>query len=203
MPRVNLSIDRKVFEEFSVQASRKNLTLYSFANQSLSAIAKITADGGDPEELYRVWRVLTIMKEVDVIVLPSEFVEQLIRQLCLTDKKLVLARFRELGTSLVALLKIAAPDVETLTQLARSFFFLIPVKHFEISTLANGTIELDVVGAGKGIETTECSSEFLKAVLSGYGYSVVKEETHTGVIRLWAQKINEDTPITEAPPAQA
>jgi hypothetical protein len=190
MARTNLSVDRDVFEAFSAQASRKNMTLYAFANESLSAIARITADGGDPEEVYRVWKVLTIMKEVDVIILPSEFEEQLIRQLCLTDKKLVLARFRELGASLVPLLKIAAPDVESLTHLARSFFFLIPIKHFEVSNPQNGNIEVNVVGAGKGWETTECSNEFLKSLLSGYGYSILREEIHPGVIRLWAQKRN-------------
>ena len=78
MARTNLSIDRKVFDEFSAQAQRKNMTLFAFANESLSAISRISAEGGDPAEMYRIWRVLTILRQVDVITLPSGFVEELI-----------------------------------------------------------------------------------------------------------------------------
>jgi hypothetical protein len=37
--------------------------------------------------------------------------------------------------------------------------------------------------------TTQCSSEFLKAIVLGYGYTVKKEELHLGTIRLTAEKV--------------
>jgi len=202
MARTNLSIDKAVFEEFSTQAERKNMTLYAFANESLSVVAKIASEGGDPVEVYRLWKVLSILREVDVIILPSDFVEEMIIQLYHINKKQILARFSELGSSLVALLKIAADDIESLTSLAKGFIFLIPVKHFDIQSTRNGTIEVNVIGAGKGRETTECSSEFLKAVLYGYGYAVTREEVHAGVIRLWAEQKDKKNLLPEAAPDQ-
>jgi len=202
MARTNLSIDRAVFEEFAAQAERRNMTLYAFANESLSVVARIASEGGDPNEVYRLWKVLSILREVDVIILPSDFVEEMIVQLYHINKKQLLARFSELGTSLVALLKIAADDIEDLTSLAKGFIFLIPVKHFDIQNVRNGTIEVNVVGAGKGRETTECSCEFLKAVLAGYGYTVTKEEIHAGVIRLWAELKDKKSLFAESAPSQ-
>jgi hypothetical protein len=190
MARTNLSIDRKVFDEFSAQADRKNMTLYAFANESLSAISKISAEGGNPSEMYRIWRVLTILRQVDVITLPSDFVEELIERLYATDKEATITKFRELGSSVVGLLKMATEDISGLSDLAQDFGFIIPIKRFSMTTLKDGKVEVGVVGAGKGIETTTCSSEFLKSILNGYGYDVVKEELHAGAIRLWAEKRN-------------
>ena len=203
MARTNLSVDRKVFEEFSAQADKRNMTLYAFANESLSVISKISAEGGDPDGLYQVWKVLSIMKEVDAIVFPSDIVEELVIQLYHIDKKRLLARFSELGTSLVALLRIVAEDLQGLISLAKGLFSFIPVKHMEVLTLQNGSIEVNLVGAGKGIETTECSSEFLKSVLRGYGYSVAREEIHPGVIRLWAETKSKNNLVVETLPGQA
>jgi len=202
MARTNLSVDRKVFEEFSAQAAKRNMTLYAFANQSLSLVSKVSAEGGDPEGLYQVWKVLSIMKEVDAIVFPSDIVEELVIELYHTDKKRLLNRFSELGTSLVALLRIVAEDLQGLISLAQGLFSFIPVKHMEVLTLQNGSIEVNLVGAGKGIETTECSSEFLKSVLNGYGYTVTKEEIHPGVIRFWAETKTKNNLLSEALPDQ-
>jgi hypothetical protein len=202
LARTNLSVDRDIFEEFSAEAERRNMTLYAFANESLSVVTKIAAKGGDPNEVYRLWKVLSVLKEAEVITLPSEFVEEMVTQLYKIDKKRLLLRFSELGSSLVAILRIAADDVEGLAMLARGYLFLVPIKHFDIRNVRNGTIEVDVVGAGKGIETTECSSEFLKSILNGYGYVVLREEIHAGVIRLWAESKSKKNMLTEVAPQQ-
>lgn len=192
MVRTNLSIDKGVFEEFAAEADRRKMTLFAFANESLSAITKICREGGNPEEFYKIWRVLSILREVDVITLPSDFVEDLIERLYRADSSQTKARFRELGTSLVGLLKMAAENVEDLTPLAKDFGFFIPIKHFELRRLKDGYIQLDVVGAGKGMETCECSAEFMKSILAGYGYVVTKEELHPGTMRLLAERTGRD-----------
>jgi len=190
MVRTNLSIDKGVFEEFAAEADRRKMTLFAFANESLSAITKISQEGGNPDEFYKIWRVLTILREVDVITLPSDFVEDFIERLYKADPSLTKARFRELGTSIVGLLKIAAENIEDLAPLAKDFGFFIPIKHFDLRSSKDGRIQVDVVGAGKAIQTTECSCEFLKAVLAGYGYIVTKEELHPGTMRLQAEATN-------------
>ncbi|MDG7007413.1 MAG: hypothetical protein JRN06_04115 [Nitrososphaerota archaeon] len=192
MARTNLSIDKTVFEEFAAEADRRKMTLFAFANEALSAITKISREGGDPEEFYKIWRVLSILRQVDVITLPSDFVEYLIERQYKTDTAGTKAKFRELGTSLVGLLKMAAENIEDVTPLAKDFGFFIPIKHFALAQVKEGVIQLDVVGAGKGIETTQCSSEFLKAVVVGYGYIIKKEELHPGTIRLVAEKAARD-----------
>ena len=188
MARTNLSIDKAVFEEFATEADRRKMTLFAFANEALSAITKISREGGDPEEFYKIWRVLSILRQVDVITLPSDFVEYLIEKQYKSDTAATRAKFRELGTSLVGLLKMAAEDIDDISPLAKDFGFFIPIQHFSLAKLKEGVVQLDVVGAGKGIETTQCSSEFLKAIVVGYGYVVKKEELHPGTIRLVAEK---------------
>jgi len=187
MVRTNLSIDKVVFEEFAAEADRRKMTLFAFANESLTTITKISQEGGNPEEFYKIWRILSILRQVDVITLPSDFVEDLIEKQYRADAPATKAKFRELGTSLVGLLKMVAENVEDLAPLAQDFGFFIPIKHFELRS-ADGHVQVDVVGAGKGIETTECSAEFLKAILGGYGYAVARQELHPGTIRFTAQK---------------
>lgn len=193
MARVNLSIDREVFDRFASQVGRRNMTLYAFANESLSAVSKIAEDGGDPAGLYDVWKVLSILKEAEVVTLPSGFIETLIQELYQTNRAVLLKHFRELGEQIVGLLTVFADDVPTLAKLARDFTFVVPIKHFSVVNGNNnhdGALRIDVVGAGKSLETTECSNEFLKAVLEGYGYSVVRQDIHPGTIRLWCQARN-------------
>ena len=188
MVRTNLSIDKAVFEEFAAEADRRKMTLFAFANESLSAITKISREGGNPDEFYKIWRVLSILRQVDVITLPSDFVDDLIERLYRVDSSSTKARFRELGASLVGLLKMAAENLVDLAPLAKDFGFIIPIKHFALTTPKPGLVQVDVVGAGKAIETTQCSAEFLKAIIEGYGYAIIKEELHPGTVRLIAEK---------------
>jgi len=188
MVRTNLSIDKAVFEEFAAEADRRKMTLFAFANESLSAITKISQEGGNPDEFYKIWRVLTILRQVDVITLPSDFVDDLIERLFKVDSSGTKAKFRELGASLVGLLKMAAENIEDLAPLAKDFGFIIPIKHFALTTPKPGLVQVDVVGAGRAIETTQCSAEFLKAIIEGYGYAVIKEDLHPGTIRLVAER---------------
>jgi hypothetical protein len=192
MVRTNLSIDKAVFEEFAAEADRRKMTLFAFANESLAAISKISREGGSPDEFYKIWRVLSILRQVDVITLPSDFVEDLIEVQYKADRNGTKSRFRNLGTSLVGLLKMAAEDIDELTPLAKDFGFFIPIKHFAIARLKSGLLEVTVVGAGKALETTECSAEFLRSIVEGYGYSVTKEELHPGTIRFLADRMSRE-----------
>ena len=186
MARTSISIDQGVFEELSAQAQRQNKTLFAFANESLSAVAKISAEGGNPVDLVKLWRSIMLLKEIDVITLPSDFMDELIAKIYVLDKHDLLKRFRDLGSQLVGVLKIAAENLDELGELARDFTALIPVKQFKIIKLSNQTVEIAIVGAGRRIESTECTLEFLKSILNGYGYTVTKNEINVGTLRIWA-----------------
>lgn len=125
---------------------------------------------------------------MDVITLPSDFVDDVIGELYKADKVGILKMFDNLGSNLVGLLKIAAPDIEQLAALAKDFVMLMPVKRLEMKKINGNSIQVNIVGAGKKISSTECSLEFIKAILNGYGYNVSSQEVSVGTIRLRATK---------------
>ncbi|MDG6904983.1 MAG: hypothetical protein JRN20_04265 [Nitrososphaerota archaeon] len=187
MARTNISVDSTVFDQFSKEAERHNKTLFAFANETLSAVSKISSEGGSPSQLYPVWRSLSILRQIDVITLPSDFVDDLIEKIYLSSKETALRMFRDLGSSVVGLLRIAADDLDGLASLAKDFALIIPVKQFKVNKEGGeGDVEIDVVGAGRKVSSTECTFAFLKAILNGYGYSVTMQEIGVGTLRIWA-----------------
>lgn len=188
MPRTNLSIDGNIFEDFSLQARRQNKTLFAFANESLSAICRICSEGGRISELYPLWHTISILKQIDVITLPADFIDSLIVKEYSSDKEGLLKMFWDLGANLVGLLKLVAENVQSLEELARDLALLLPIKNLKITNLEKDSIEIGIAGAGKSLETAQCSTEFIKAILNGYGYKVVNEEVGFGTIKILAKE---------------
>ena len=189
MARTSISVDQEVFEEFSSQAKRRDKTLFAFANESLSAMAKISAEGGDPSEIRKLWSSISLLRQIDVITLPSDFVDELIAKMYAVDREALLKMFSELGTNLVGVLRIAAKNLSELADLANNFTMLLPIKRLRISrSSGDEVVEIEVVGAGRKIESTECSFVFLQSILNGYGYKVTEHEMNLGTIVLWASK---------------
>ncbi len=187
--RTNISVDQDVFEEFHSEAKRRDKTLFAFANESLLAISKISAEGGDPTDLYKFWRSVVLLKQADVITLPSDFVDELIAKQYATDKEGLLKMFSEMGSNLVGVLKIAARDLDQLADLARDFTALLPIKQFKLTRSAGDeAVEIGIVGAGRRMESTECSFVFMQSILNGYGYRVTRHEMNVGTIMLVASK---------------
>lgn len=188
MPRASLSADRNVTDEFSTQAERAGKTLYAFTNEWLDAAAKVSAEGGTAKDILRLWRLCTILKQIDIITLPADFVEELISKLYATEKANLFATFSELGANLVGLMKMVAPDIEKLASLGKDFADITPVKRIDILRSSDNSITVNIVGAGKRIETTECSFEFVKAILNGYGYNISSREVGIGTIKIQGAK---------------
>ena len=189
MARTNLSVDGAVYDEFSVQARHQNKTLFAFTNESLAAICRICNEGGSVSDVYPLWHASSVLRQIEVMTLPSDFLEELIASQYATDKTKLLKMFWDLGLGLVGLLKIAAEDLNSLASMTKEFMLLLPIKNFKVNNNGNGgVVEIGIVGAGKRVETAECSAEFVKAVLNGYGYETTKQELGIGTIRLWARK---------------
>jgi len=186
MARTNISVDQKIFDAFSVEAARQNKTLFAFANESLSVVTKVASEGGSPSDLYSMWRSVTLLKQFDVITLPADFVDDVTAELYASHKEATLKRFSEIGSRFVTVLKIFAPELSDLTAVEKDFRGLLPIKQLAIKDQGKGSFEIDVVGAGRRIESTECAREFLIAIVRGYGYTVTRQETNIGTIRLWA-----------------
>jgi hypothetical protein len=185
MARTNISVDQNVFDAFSAEAARQNKTLFAFANESLSVVTKVASEGGSPSDLYSMWRSMTLLKQFDVITLPADFVDDVTAELYASHKESTLKRFSEIGSRFVSVLKIFAPELSDLTVVEKDFRGLLPIKQLAIKEQGKGNLEIDVVGAGRRIESTECAREFLIAIIRGYGYTVTRQETNIGTIRLW------------------
>lgn len=187
--RTNLSVNPVTYEEFELQAQKQGKTLFSFTNETLSVMAKISAEGGTPGELYDIWHVLSVMRLVDVITLPADFVDDIIAELYHADKELLLKKFSELGSRLVSTLKVLVDNVDGLSQLGEDLRFIIPVKRFTLTELRDRDgVQVEVIGAGRRLESTECCARFLEAILNGYGLKIVKEQIDVGTIRVTAKK---------------
>jgi len=186
--RISISVDRGIGEGFSLQADRTGRPLHSFANEWLAAASKISAQGGTADRIEEEWKVFSLFKDVEVIPLPAEFVERVVEGLCQTDKEKALRTFGSLGESLVDLLKIYAPNIDQLADLAKGFAGVAPLKRLDIERTSAGSIVLSVVGAGRKYEVTECAFEFVRAVLAGYGYAVTAYELGVGTIRVEANR---------------
>jgi hypothetical protein len=132
-----------------------------------------------------MWRSMTLLKQFDVITLPADFVDDVTAELYASHKEATLKRFSEIGSRFVTVLKIFAPELLDLTGVEKDFRGLLPIKQLAIKDQGKGTFEIDVVGAGRRIESTECAREFLIAIVRGYGYTVTRQETNIGTIRLW------------------
>jgi len=188
LQRANIALDKTIFENFAAQAAREGKTLYAFTNEWLDAAVKISAEGGEAKEIFELWRSITVLKQIDTLILPSDFVDTMIGSLYAKDKTGLLAAFGELGKELVGILKIATDDIDGLSDLVKDFTLFTPIKRFEVRKRDGRSREIIIVGAGKRIESTECSFEFLKAILNGYGYDVSSHDLTVGTIRLTASK---------------
>jgi hypothetical protein len=187
-PRLSISVDRGTGVEFSAQAANAGKTLSAFANEWLMAASRISADGGTAAKSLDEWRVNSFFRDLEVVPLPAEFVEELVEGLCKSDKDRALITFSALGAELVSLMKIYAPDVDGLANLARAFAGIVPLKKLDLEKPDSSSVVLNVVGAGRRFEVTECAFEFVKSILYGYGYTVTGHELGVGTIRVEAKR---------------
>ena len=101
---------RNISNEFSVQAKREGKTLYSFTNDWLDAASKISAEGGSAKEVLGHWRFCAVLRQVDITTLPVDFDEEMILKMYATGKENLFKMFSDLGSGLVTLTKMAAPE---------------------------------------------------------------------------------------------
>jgi hypothetical protein len=186
LARKNISVDSAVYDEFALQAEKQNETLFAFANQSLSLISEVSAAGGTPASLKSIWRLSSILKSLDVMILPADFVDDMIANLYTFDKDKLLSSFRKIGSNIVPLLKTVSEDIRNLTVVAGDLIQVLPVKKFVITPKEDGSIEVFIAGAGRSIESTTCTTEFVRAIIDGYQYTILKEEVSVGFIRIIA-----------------
>lgn len=186
MPRSNISMDREVLKAFSREAHREKKTLYAFANEWVEIATKIAREGANSKQVYGMWRSSTFLNQSGCMAIPADLVSRMIAKQYSSDKSKLLEMFFEIGSSFVVLLKMTAPSIDDLSALVKDCALLSPLKRFDIVRKDRRSVELDIVGVGDAIEFMECTLQFLKAVLSGYGYSISDFQLVAGALRIRA-----------------
>ena len=191
MSKASVHLDGPSRVEIASTARSEEKTIRAFVNEWLLVAAKLSKQGWNPTKLESLCNSFTLMKEMDAITLPSDFVDELVAREYNTDKQGLFQMFREMGSQIATVVKIDSPNVHDLAKVANEFLSLLPLKLFKISTDdKEESLEIVVVGAGKRIESTECAFEMLEAFLNSYGYSVTKRQINIGTIMVQASRHN-------------
>ena len=194
MKRYDIHVNQSTFEDVSLAAKADNKSMFAFTNEWLSEVTKLTREGCSPSELHGLYHSILLLKEMDAITLPADFFEEFIEREYKTNKAGLLEMFRNLGNRIATVTKMEARNLNELAELANGFVKLLPIKLFQLSIDATGnTAEINVVGAGKRTESSECATELLASMINAYGYTISDRDVRPGTIRLRATRLLEQT----------
>ena len=184
MTRTTLSVDENIANQLASIAREKKMTLYAFVNEILDNAVKLFNEGADIKTAYELWAVHKLLSEVDAVILPSDFMDSIISDVCKYNEQELYKKFRQLGHETATLIRIYARDLDELIQLAVNYSKYLPLKRIEARYLGNGTYEVGIVGAGGVIESTRCINEFIKGLLEAYQVAILENEISKSVIHL-------------------
>jgi hypothetical protein len=205
LPRTNISIDAGVASAISDEATKENKTLYAFANESLREVLNVCKEGGSPNEIFSAWRFTRILRDVESIPIPGDLVEKCIKRLYEVDKEWILKLWFEEGLKLGTYLRMYFPKLDDLAHEAEEFRDLLPVRRVEVqeseafveeeergeNARAGGKLKsvvIRAVGAGLSIESTKCSEQLIRGIVSAYSLSIVSSNISEGIIELKAEQ---------------
>ncbi len=184
MSRTSLAVDEKIAKQLATIAKERKMTLYALVNEIMENAVKLLNEGADIRVISNLWLVHRLLSEVDAVILPSDFMDDLIAELYRHDSEKLLKRFYKLGQEVSALIKIYAKDLDQLIHLADTYAKYLPIKNLEIKYLGNITYEVGLIGIGNKIESTKCIMEFLKGLLSEYNITIIEHNVARGIIHL-------------------
>jgi len=182
--RTTLAVRRDVAEKLSELAKERRSTVYSLASSILEQGIQVVRESGSDTVISNLWRVYKVLRDVDAVVLPSYFMDALIKELYSHDRKKLFSLFSQLGKDVGHLMKTYASSFEELVSLAALFSYFFPLKRIELKNLGKDGMEISVVGVGESIETTEAVSVAAKEMLAVFGVEVLNQIVSRGMIKL-------------------
>ncbi|MEM2024325.1 MAG: hypothetical protein QXG69_06015 [Candidatus Caldarchaeum sp.] len=184
MVRASLAVDAEVAEALSKLAEEKHMTLYSLTNQILKTSLELIRENLEIQDLKNLLTAYWILRDLDAVVLPSDFMDTLIAELYTKDRESVLKKFRQLGKDVGKYLKVHANSFEELLQLGRTVGRFFPLKKLEVKYISHNTYEIAIVGVGGRFESTQCVFEAMKGILDEYGLTTSEETITKGLIKV-------------------
>lgn len=183
MVRASLAVDAEIADSLSKLAEAKHMTLYSLTNQILQTFVEMMNENIEPQDVKALFRAHVLLRDLDAVVLPSEFMDMLIADLYAVNKEKLLERFRQLGRDVGKVLKVYAASVEELFELAKTVGQFFPLKRLEVRPKQMKQYEIALLGVGSRPESTQCVYESVKAILHEYGYRTRNETVGKGIIK--------------------
>ncbi len=184
MYRSTLSVNGEIAKELLALAKERNMTLFALTNQILETAILLMKMGVDFQALRNLVSVLKILRDVDAVVIPSDFLDKLIYELYKNNQKEILNSFKQLGMELAEYFKLEAMDIEKLVSLAQTLSTLLPLKRVSLRRLNHTTYELSAVGVGGRLESTYCVYYFLEGVLEKYGLEIQDKTISKGLVNV-------------------
>ena len=183
MVRSSLAVDAELAEMLSKLAEEKHMTLYSLTNQILKTSLELISEGLEIQDLKKLLTTYMLLRDLDAVVLPSDFMDSLIAELYSRDREFIVKRFKQLGRDVAKYLKVHSENFEDLLQLARTVGKFFPLKKLEARYITGKQYELVLVGVGGRIESTHCVYEAIKGILEEYNVKIIEEEITKGLIK--------------------
>jgi hypothetical protein len=187
MGRMSLAVESNLGEELSQLAKKKNMTLYALTNEIIEAGIEAMNEGMDLDFLRDLWRTYRILRDFDAILLPSEFMDNLLSKLYERDRDFLLNSFYKLGREVGKYLKILAETPEQLFQLGNKLLKFYPLKTVNVKSIGPGQYEVNAFGVGGVIESTHCVFELAKGIFEEFRLRIVESEVSKGLLRLKLQ----------------
>jgi hypothetical protein len=197
--RTNIAVDEEVSSSLADEATKENKSLYALTNEVLSAVLRICKYGGSPEEVYPSWRFSRILKDTDAIPLPGDLMEKLIKKAYATDKDWLLKEWFDEGKRIGSYLQMYAEDFKQLISWVDELQGFLPVKRVELERKEEEQEKVNVVvriiGAGFSNESTSCTEQFVRGILSAYPYKITGSRVSEGMIEIRAEEEKEQHKI--------
>jgi hypothetical protein len=187
MGRMSLAVESNLGEELSQLAKKKNMTLYALTNEIIEAGIEAMNEGMDIDFLRDLWKTYRILRDFDAILLPSEFMDNLLSKLYEKDRDFLLNRFYKLGREVGKYIRILADTPEQLFQLGNKLLKFYPLKTVNIKSIGPGLYEVSAFGVGGVIESTQCVFELAKGIFEEFRLRIVESEVSKGLLRLKLQ----------------
>ncbi|MEM4381031.1 MAG: hypothetical protein QXX19_02275 [Candidatus Caldarchaeum sp.] len=184
MVRASLAVDAEIAEALSRVAEEKHMTLYSLTNQLLKMSVDLLKENFDMQDIKNLIKAYWVLRDIDAVVLPSDFMDSLIADLYSKDRESLLKKFKQLGQDVGKYLKVYAETVDGLLQLAGIVSRFFPLKKLDVKYTSKDTYEVAVIGVGGRVESTQCVFEAVKGVLEEYGVKILDHSLTKGLIKV-------------------
>ncbi len=189
MDRTTIAVDRDVVRKLSKIVRKYNMVLSSFSSEALSTAGELLEMGITPTDLRNIMKLLKLGMLFDLMLLPSELFETLIKVISTGEKIDLEKEFYEWGVKVGNVVKTYYSDsIEELIEAIAKGSRMLSLKDLDLSRKNEDLLELKLAGAGKSKLVANLTYMFIKGFFETLDYTIVDKTVSIGIIRLTLKK---------------